>query len=258
VTRFKVPDALAITFLPVGTEPVKEMRSMRMLGHPASELVAAREHVEHAARQRVARHLAHQQRGERRIGRRLQHHRVAGVKPVRDLVRGEDDRKIPRRDGADHADRMIDQLDPVLAVVADHLGFELGRAHGFELMHRAADLPFGLADRLALLARQHRADLVDPLGKSVREIGDRLAALCEAPAAPGAKSMARGGDRVVELLARGVRAFRERLAGCRIDDVEALVAAGRLTVDGVGEVGGVGHGGSLSVESAISGTRRPP
>ncbi len=204
-----------------------------MLGHPAAQRIAAGHGVEHARRQGGARHLAHQKGRQRRIGRGLQHHRVAGIEAVRDLVGRQDDREIPRRDRRDDAERMIDQLDPVLAVVADDLGLDLELAHGFELMGGAADLPFRLAQRLALLARQDRADLVDACGKSVCEIGDRLAALCEAFAAPRTEGRTGCSNCAVELLARCIGAFGERLAGRRIDDVEALFAALGLAVDGV-------------------------
>ncbi len=46
----------------------------------------------------------HRRRGE---FRRLQHDRVAGGERGRELPRGEQQRRIPRRDGGDHAERLV-------------------------------------------------------------------------------------------------------------------------------------------------------
>ncbi len=68
---------------------------------------------------------------------------------------------------------MVDEFDLVLAVVADELfGLEVEGAHRLQLVHAAADLPLGLAERLTLLPRQHRPNLIDPCREPVREIGD--------------------------------------------------------------------------------------
>ncbi len=131
VTRFRLSAALAMTFLPVAVEPVKVMRSMpgcSVIQRPRSLPPATT--LRHAGGQHVARHLAEQQRRERRIGRGLQHHRVAGIERLGDLVGAEHDREIPRRDAADHAHRMIDLLDPVGLIDAQGLVLHLQIGEG--------------------------------------------------------------------------------------------------------------------------------
>src|SRR6516162_11072898 len=87
-----------------------------MLRETLANLVAAGQHVENTWRQNVTRELAEQQGRKRRVGRWLKHHGVASQQPLRDFMRGEADRHVPRRDRADHAEWPVLQRDAVLAV----------------------------------------------------------------------------------------------------------------------------------------------
>ena len=112
VTRLRSGAADRATFLPVSTEPVKLiLRGHGVRGHPRAELVAAAHDVEHPGREDVAQQLAHLERGQRRVGRGLEHQRVAGQQRRGDLPEGEGQREVPRRDGRHHAERAPGQLD---------------------------------------------------------------------------------------------------------------------------------------------------
>ena len=47
---------------------------------------------------------------ERRVGRGLEHHGVTGRQGLPELVDGDLEREVPRRDGADHPDRLVPHL----------------------------------------------------------------------------------------------------------------------------------------------------
>jgi len=78
----------------------------RVAHHGHSDLTArAGDDVEHALGQAcLSREIGELERGERRQGGRLEHHRIAGGQGRRDLPRREQEREVPRHDRADHAD----------------------------------------------------------------------------------------------------------------------------------------------------------
>ena len=66
----------------------------------------AADHVEPAGRQsRLLLQLGEQQRGQRRLARRLEHDRAARGERRRELVRDEVEREVERADRADDPDR---------------------------------------------------------------------------------------------------------------------------------------------------------
>ena len=106
--RFRVSVAACRTLRPVATSPVSaHHRDLRVLDQRlADRRAAAADHVEHALREDLGGELREQQRGERRLLARLQHHGVAGGQRRGGLPRGHHQRVVPRRDGADHAERV--------------------------------------------------------------------------------------------------------------------------------------------------------
>ncbi len=104
----------AATFLPVPTEPVKVMASMRGIVEDgvADHRAAAHDEVEHAFRNAGARDDVGKRPGRARheVGR-LEDDAIAVGERRRDLPGGNGDREIPRRDDADDADRLAGQLD---------------------------------------------------------------------------------------------------------------------------------------------------
>mmetsp|Transcript_49316 Transcript_49316/g.151700 ORF Transcript_49316/g.151700 Transcript_49316/m.151700 type:complete len:457 (+) Transcript_49316:120-1490(+) len=123
-------------------------------------LVVSSHDVEHAGRQSRLQDLAHTQRGERREGRRLPDDGVAEHDRGRELGDRAENRKVPRRDGRDDADRLAHHLDPARGGVR----VDLGR-HGQldRLLHqprRPRNLPLCTRERLALLANEKVGQLV--------------------------------------------------------------------------------------------------
>lgn len=91
----------------------------RVQRHLLAELGAAVDGLEHARRQHGLRQLAELEQRVRREGRRLDDHAVARRQRRHHLDRGQDQREVPRRDGAQHADGRVrrDDLDRVVFVL---------------------------------------------------------------------------------------------------------------------------------------------
>ena len=100
--------------------------------------------------------LRQRQRRERRLRRGLQHDRAAGGDRRAGLARDHRQREVPRRDARDDADRLLDDDDALVGLVAgnrvavDALGF---LAEPFEERRRVGDLAARLGERLPLLDR---------------------------------------------------------------------------------------------------------
>ena len=91
----------------------------------AAFLAVAGQHVEHARRQELLANFGQQQHAERRILGRLHHHRVAGAERRADLDRAEQHRRVPRNDGADHAERLAPRIAQHLLAERNGLALEL-------------------------------------------------------------------------------------------------------------------------------------
>ena len=115
-SRFIVAAPFSMIRLPTVVEPVNEMRStfgdsVELLAH---EVVRRRHHVDHARRDvgLLGDEPAETGRVERRVGRRLEHHGVAGGQRLADLVDRDLERVVPRHDRAHDADRLPPDLPP--------------------------------------------------------------------------------------------------------------------------------------------------
>ena len=130
--------------LPTSVEPVNVILATSGCSASAlpGHLADAVHHVEHAGRAaRFDEQFGEPQAAHRRLLGGLQHHGVAGGERGRDLPRGHQQRVVPRRDGADDAERLA--------------------------QHQVHDAGFGVRDRAFDLvdAFGHEADGVDHRGQ---------------------------------------------------------------------------------------------
>ena len=154
---FTVAAHCAISILPTSVDPVNE--SLRTIGllvsSPPISAAGAGDDVEDALRHAGALgELGQRERRERRLRRRLQHDGAAGGDRRTGLARDHRQRKIPRRDAGDDADRLLDDDDALVGLVpgngvaVDALRFF---AEPFEEGRRVGDLAARFGERLALL-----------------------------------------------------------------------------------------------------------
>jgi hypothetical protein len=204
-----------------------------MLGEHRAKLITAGKNVQDAGGQDILGQFSQQQSGHRRIGRRLQHHRVTGNESLGDLVCGKPQRHVPRCNRASDAERSEVQRNPVLTVLSKNLIFDLDVRHRFERMRGHPNLARRIGQRLALLPRDHGRQVIGviahPRGKFVQILSPRL----ERQFAPFGEYSTRRLYSTIELLLRSFGAPGERLGGRRVDDLERTFARFRTASDGV-------------------------
>jgi hypothetical protein len=120
-------------------------------GQTRPELVAAADDVQNAGREHLAQYLAEGQGREGRERRRLEHHRIARQERRRALRHRDQNRKVPRRDAGDDAERAIANLDAPLRVVTRHFVRQGHVRDTAEIADRGVHFSCGLLERLALL-----------------------------------------------------------------------------------------------------------
>jgi ParB family chromosome partitioning protein len=175
--------------------------------------------VDHARRHaRLVERLGEDEVAERRLGRRLDHHRAAGGQGGCGLPGGQRDRGVPRHDRRHHAHRHLgDDGGPVagddgaLEVVgAEQVGVEGERAG-----HQAG-LGLGcLADRAAHLVGGDAGDVGLPLGQQVGGPGEHVGPFGGGEAGPRAlvEGAAGGGDGPVDVGGLGDGHLADRFLG---------------------------------------------
>ncbi len=150
-----------------------------MLDHRAADLARrAGDDVEHAFRHTgLERETSELDRSERRHRRRLQHDRASGSQSRRDLPRRQQQRKVPRHDRADHADRLAHGVrevardrrrQRVAIILRGRAGVELERVDD------GAHLALGRADGLAVVAHFEQRQIVGSLRDELRQLVDDL------------------------------------------------------------------------------------
>ena len=238
VTRLRSGAADMATFLPVSTEPGEaDLARHRVRGHPGTELVAAAHDVDHAGREDVAQQLAHLERDQRRVGRRLQHQGVAGQQRRGDLPEGERQREVPRRDGGHDAERTAGQLDVGGVVVLDDLrsaspGWRSTGSRWPRRRPRSRRRLSGLPCSAVRIGRQLRRRRQEHVGGPEQDGPPRR--LVGLPVAGGLGGGVEGG---VELLAGALGGLGEDLAGGGVADAEGPLGRLRLPRDGHDELG---------------------
>ena len=200
----------------------------------ADDAPLPRHHLERARRHaRLMRELAQQNRGERRLAGRLEHHGVSCGERGRDFPAGDGEREIPRHDGRDHAHRLAQREVESAACDRDRLAAELRNRSGVILKDPRAQGDFiariadGLADVLALQLCKRLQVFADHL----RDVEEDVRSFARREIAPFALEgllraidrhlhirHARGRDLAEDLFRRRIR-LRDQLAVARVLEV---------------------------------------
>ncbi len=229
--------------------------------------------IEHARRQPGIGEALHQFDGAaRRFFRGLDDERAAGGQRAGDLADRRQRREIPRREGGDHADRLLQYHlayallaagDDAAIGAAAFLGVPVDDVGGGEHLGARLDV------NLALLLGLHLGDVIATLAHQIGGLAHDLGAVIGRSRFPDRKALFGGGERGVEIGARGVRQNGKHLAGRRIDHVLGLAAFAiePFAVDVKREIGihgtltthgkTVGGGLALSTTLCHSGTAHP-
>lgn len=215
------------------------LRDVGMAGHRRAEIIVVAQDVDDPGRQYVGAQGAEQQAGERGCGRRLRHHRIARHQRRTQLVHQQHQREIPRRDRADHAQRLAQFDDLALFIVLEQHGLQAHRRKGAQGEGRAHHLHAGLVERLALFAGQQLAEFAGARLQGIGQCGDQGGAFLNRTSGPGREGGPGGGDCFVQQGFVGQRAGGESVAGRGVDDVHGAHAVAQRAVD---QQFGVGHG----------------
>src|SRR5262245_38341328 len=200
-----------------------------MRHQPLTDVARAVDDVDNAVGQPGIRHDLHEvgHRDRRPLGW-LDHDRVADGDTRRDELDRDERREVPRRDRGVDAVRLAEREDPLRRV----LRRDDRRLHPLHVFRRDAEVLRGLVDvaeslarvRLALLERQLARE---PLAPLIDQVRDRVT---DAPAIPGRErspfrlSLARRGNRPIDVFCARIRRLRERLTRYRRDDLPGAVA----------------------------------
>ena len=149
-----------------------------MLGHPLAQVVARRQHVDHAGRKHSLRQFAHPEGGQRGVGRRLEDHRVASVERRAQGSQRQRGGRVPGRDDADDAQRPIVQLDAAPVILEEHLDRDFDAHHAVGQGGAPARIP----PRTGRRACPARGSAVRPVRPCARAGGPGTAG--SAPRAP--------------------------------------------------------------------------
>ena len=129
--------------------------------------------------------------------------------------------KIERRDADAHAERLQHRLAIHAARdVLQRVAHEQRRhaAGVFDILHAAKNAAARLDQRLAVLARNARADAIEVLLDQLPVAEEQPRAFDRRRVAPRGKRRVRGLDRVVHRVGAAQRHFGDDLAGGRIED----------------------------------------
>ena len=188
------------------------------------------DHIHHAFGEDAGDHLGELQRGERRLLRRLDDDGVAAGKSRRKLPRSHHQGIVPRRDRADHADR----------IAADHGGMAghvlagnraVHGAHGAGKEAEAVGHPRHLvlenADaRLAAIERFERGEGLGLGIDGVGELQQKGRTLGRRGARPGLEGLRRGIHRFIDLNGRSIGELDDGFLGLGIDHALRRFGAG--------------------------------
>ena len=233
VTRLTFSAAAFATARPVAVEPVNATLSTpgwAASAAPRSRL-GARDDVEHAVGEPgLVQHLGERQRGRRRVLRGLDDERAPRRQARGELERHQQQRRVPRRDRPDHADRLAAREDEVVGLVGrddpalDLVGVPREVAvPGAQPLELADHLPV----ELAVVADLDPGEALGVRGDQVGELVHQRGALEAGHRAPLAvQGGAGGGDGVVDVLDRALGDRRPRLTRVRVERVERAPAVG--------------------------------
>jgi hypothetical protein len=162
---------------------------------------------------------------------RLPDERVAGRERRRHLPRRQHQRRVPRHDGRDHAERLFErEIEVARPVDRDHAAFDLisKPAVVAEPFGQVAQLRAHLEDQLAVVGGLDRRELIGACGDQICELVQDLAARRRRQPAPfaTAKRRVRGDHGAVDIGRRAARYQRPRVARVRIQRLEPLARGG--------------------------------
>ena len=202
----------------------------------AGGMAEARDHVEHAVGISGLRDQFG--KGERRGGgmfRRLDHHRVADRERRRDRAGHHVERRVPRHDHTDHAERFAQgEVERVGLVHRDDVALDLvGHAGEVAVVARQiGELGTHLADQLAVVAGLELGQRLGVLRDQVGEAVEQPPPVGRQHGAPGriAHGARRRRDRVIDILLARIRRPAPGRAGARVEAFEIVARRGRPPV----------------------------
>jgi ParB family chromosome partitioning protein len=221
-------DAYCMMSRPVVVSPVNaisRIRGQRLAGLQAESV----DDVEHAGRQQVLHQFREHQQRHRRLFRRLDHDRVARRQCRREFPSRHQNRKIPRNDLADDAERLMVMVGD--GVVVEFTQRTFLRAHATrevaEVVHRERQVGrIGFADGLAVVVGLHRREERQVLLHAVGDLVEHLRPFCHRRAPPLVRGSVRGIDGTLHILRLRSRDLTDDLPGGRADIVEITPLGG--------------------------------
>ena len=217
--------------MPTSVEPVKPTkRTAGMFAqHLADRRRIAGQDVEHALRHAGLFGERHQrQRGQRRFIGGLEHHGAARSERRRHFSGDHRARKIPRRDRAADADRLLDREQPRIRPLGrDGLAIDAARFLGEKFDIGAADIDFAerFRQRLALLGGEDQRQVLAVGDDQVEPFAQNVGALFGRELGPGRERALGGLD--------GLRRFRgaERRHLRQLDAIDRIGDRARRRAD---------------------------
>jgi hypothetical protein len=165
-----------------------------------------------------------------RLGRGLEHETAAGRQRRPRLARDHRGGKVPRCDGGNHADRLAQDHDALVALMAgDDVAIQPLALFGkpFDEGCGVGDFPFRFGQRFALLGRhQDRQILLVLQHQFVPTTQDDRTILC-GTRRPGRQGLGGRGDGAPRLCSAHVGDDTERFRSCRVVYRERAAAVGR-------------------------------
>ena len=196
----------------------------------ARGLAEAGDDVDHAVGEASLKdELPEAQRRQRRLLGGFEHDRAAGRERGRELPRRHHQRRVPRDDLPDHADRLAQRVGVEVAGLREGDGFagDLGGPAGHVAQHLGAVDEVGVADvddRLAVVDRFKLGQFVLVRLDQVGELPHELGALAAGHFAPGARleCCTRGRDRGIDVSGAAFAYLRDHAPAAGIEGVERL------------------------------------
>ena len=210
-----------------------DLRHLRMLDQRIADLGAeAGDDIDDARREsRLLEERGELERRGRGEFRGLQHDRVAGGERGRELEGGQQQRRVPRRDADDDAERLgAREVEHLVLVGRDDRAFDLvgEPAEVIVPLRRVADLARHLRVELAVVARLGFGEALGLDRDEIAEPAHELAALARLhrPPRPLAKGLVRRFDRALGVGRPAARDERPGLARIGIEAFEGFAAGG--------------------------------
>ena len=203
----------------------------RMGRHPGAKLIAAADDVQHAGREDIPEEFTDLEGAERGERRRFQHHRVAGDEGRGDLPHGQRHGEVPRRDGADHAERHVLGLDPLRRRVLGHMRRRGHHRDGLQPLCGTEDLLLGRIDGAALFAGKQPCEVVGMCRQNLAGLAHQRLTFGDGHLSPDLESCFGRRNSFIELLLSAVGCRGEYSSGRGIHNLDAARRCDAVAVD---------------------------